>query len=176
MSKCSICGTALIGGLKYQEAVYCSLKCRDKYFNDLGLPVPDVLKRDEKYGKQLLTIAWMGLLVFMIYFMISNGKSSTTPKSVEVKPWYSGGTLHRSKCSEWVGASFENRLATSADFLVSVNKGGLLTFDTTDFDQLRVNSAGLVACITKPCEVGIARDQRVAEIASLCEVSMGLLK
>ncbi len=43
-----------------------------------------------------------------------------TPPPVEVtNRWYSGGTLHRGNAIDWQNASYENKLATVADFVAT---------------------------------------------------------
>lgn len=40
-----------------------------------------------------------------------------------VKTWYQGGTLHGVSALEWQGASYENKLATCADFVAKLSTG-----------------------------------------------------
>jgi len=44
----------------------------------------------------------------------------SVPASRPAKEWYEGGTLHRATMREWHEASYENRLATSADFVAKL--------------------------------------------------------
>lgn len=49
--------------------------------------------------------------------------SALADKRPDGKKWYEEkGTLHRSTVGEWKAASYENRLATSADWFVSITK------------------------------------------------------
>lgn len=48
----------------------------------------------------------------------ANTESSiqTSPNSIN-KQWYQGGTLHKASALEWQNATYENKLATCADFI-----------------------------------------------------------
>lgn len=63
--------------------------------------------------------------------------------------WYKGGTLHDSTLKEWYKASYQNRLATCADWiviLVDKKNHGILFRD--NMKVLRNLSEALEKCIT----------------------------
>lgn len=71
--------------------------------------------------------------------------------------WYKGGTLHKATVAEWNGASFQNKLATSADWFVSItksyNKTLQIEMDSLDNSQylslLKYSSQRLEQCVSK---------------------------
>jgi hypothetical protein len=95
----------------------------------------------------------------------SSGSSSSSSNSNT--SWFSGGTLHNSKISEWRTASYSNRLATAADFIAATQKvdyGNL-----SNFKQMATN---LETCISKSAEGGAADDEKTTTISSYCLVML----
>ena len=45
-----------------------------------------------------------------------------TCSAQESKKWYQGGTLHKKTGADWLKASSDNRVATSADFLTDLTE------------------------------------------------------
>jgi hypothetical protein len=104
--------------------------------------------------------------------------STTSTAEAQPKPWYSGGNLSNKTGTEWLAATPENRLATSADMYFSLNKPA----DMAEFESARPNAANLETCITKtltpPDDVpkekwAVFQERPVAEMALSC---MTLLK
>lgn len=93
------------------------------------------------------------------------------------KAWYEGGNLHKSTIEQWVMADYSNRLATAADFFVSISKKEnpeILDVPSSKFfSNLRHHATELEKCITS-----IGKDQKAsrgllsAEAASLCYLTM----
>jgi hypothetical protein len=56
-----------------------------------------------------------------------DGKPSPTPTSpkptVHEKKWYEGGTLHKATALEWQNATYDNKMATCADFFAALYQG-----------------------------------------------------
>jgi len=82
--------------------------------------------------------------------------------------WLSGGTLHKSTIAEWRKASYSNRLATSADMVVSY----LDIYDFSDMDKIKQEATDLEECISITASGGDADDEQVSFIAALCLVSL----
>lgn len=57
--------------------------------------------------------------------------------------WLHGGKLHFSTALEWQQASFQNKRATSADFLLALEEQGRLAIDISDNERLKVHSEEL---------------------------------
>lgn len=92
------------------------------------------------------------------------GGSTASPPAEE---WYSGGTLHRRTVGEWRTATYENRLATSADFVMTVGDYSSLPSD------LRSRAQAFESCITGAVSDGNVDDKAVSEIAATCAVLLG---
>ena len=57
--------------------------------------------------------------VYLVWLIVIGVFVSTPVYSGE---WYEGGTLHKATVQEWQQATYENRLATSGDWFVSITK------------------------------------------------------
>jgi len=92
------------------------------------------------------------------------------PRPAPAKTWYSGGTLHSATMAEWRTASYENRLATSADFVTKMMQIDGETIPPVD--QLRPRAYGLEKAISAANPDGLADNQDVATVAATCWVLM----
>lgn len=91
--------------------------------------------------------------------------------------WYQGGTLHRASIAEWMAASYENRLATAADFVVSISKKEnpqiLSGAGSVFLTKLKLHASELEKCISQVgAEPKASRGMSVAEVGSLCYITM----
>jgi hypothetical protein len=86
--------------------------------------------------------------------------------------WYSGGTLHAANGMEWQQADASNRLATAADMVVAVAKGGDSAIQYRTLDDVRPYAAQLSACITEATTTKVGAMLPVQNIAELCVVSL----
>ena len=86
--------------------------------------------------------------------------------------WYSGGTLHAANGMEWQQADASNRLATAADMVVAVAKGGDSTIQYRTLDDVRPYATQLSACITEATKTRAAATLPVQDIAALCVASL----
>jgi hypothetical protein len=92
--------------------------------------------------------------------------------------WYEGGTLHSSTVREWKQSTYDNKLATSADWFVSITnshnpslKNQLRNLSGTQYlDTLKIHAAKLERCVSGIVkDVKIAKEeQKVAEYGSMC--------
>ena len=88
--------------------------------------------------------------------------------------WYAGGNLHRKLMRDWVAASYSNRLATSADFVVTATpKPQQVQLFTNNTRPLKVKAFGLETCISETAEEPSTMSMKVAEIAAVCFMLMG---
>jgi len=75
------------------------------------------------------------IVIVLILLTSCSGNNTNTP----VKPqsnterWYEGGTLHKAKISEWKVATEENKLATCADYMATVDN--TVSMDVLKKDQ-----------------------------------------
>ena len=77
-------------------------------------------------------------------------------------PWYSGGTLHAARASEWRRATEPNRLATAADWAAK-----LVGDDLSCMEALRPYAEALKRC----ADAGVAdpvTDTSMDQIAAAC--------
>jgi hypothetical protein len=89
-----------------------------------------------------------------------------------VGQWQSGGTLHNANGLEWQQADARNRLATAADMVTAVVKGGDTTIHYQTVEDVRPYAAQLAACITEATKTTAAATLPVQDLAALCVVSL----
>ena len=124
----------------------------------------------------------------------SRTATSTAPTSEQEQSqsrqgkWYQGGTLHNVSALEWQQASYENKLATCADFVSGMWKKKLLKpsiqNQIKDMDDIQVLAQELVTQMdaamekrTNPEENRqIYTNQKVSDTAALLMISMGWVK
>lgn len=102
-------------------------------------------------------------------------KKVTAPKTRKVaNKWYAGGNLHGKLGSDWVDATYNNRLATSADFVVSVTPEAqkFQLFENNEL-PLKERAFGLEVCISETTKEEITMNMEISEIAAACIILMG---
>ena len=91
------------------------------------------------------------------------------------KAWYEGGTLHQKTIGDWKTATYENKLATCADFIAAVREK--LNIKITDVDSIQPYAHELVICIdTSVKDLDSMDAQKVSDIAALSFVFLEWLK
>ena len=102
--------------------------------------------------------------------------------------WYEGGTLHNVSAIEWQQASYENKLATCADFISSMWIEKLLKPSLQNqiktMDDMQVLAQELVTQMDAAMKEStdseenrvLYTNQKVSDIASLLMISMGWVK
>jgi hypothetical protein len=87
-------------------------------------------------------------------------------------PWYEGGTLQKATVADWQAATAANQLASSADFIASLNGvkdiGDLK--DPAAIAEIRQKSDDLQACVNQSIQPNTAADQPVAELIVRCTI------
>jgi hypothetical protein len=89
-----------------------------------------------------------------------------------VGQWYRGGTLHEATGLEWQNADAQNHLATAADMVAALVKGGNATITYQTIDDVRIYAELLSGCITEATKTRAASTLPVQDIAALRVVSM----
>lgn len=116
--------------------------------------------------KNLKYIAVIILLIIVIKCDTSSSEQTNTSSDVTEK-WYTGGTLHKSRISDWKKASEENKLATCADFIANVS-------ENSSMEEMRVSSEKLKSCINEATKGTDQSDnENTTDIAGLCLITMG---
>ncbi len=97
-------------------------------------------------------------------------KETQKPKTSE---WYSGGTLHDATMKEWSEATYQNKLATASDIVMT-----LLAVDGVDITKIDINeqlkpmAIDFVKGLDNANADGIADNMTVGEVASTMWVIM----
>ena len=124
---------------------------------------PDSAKSYGAYGGGVWTYSDMKITTAnqlkaeRVYFVVGRGvvhsvhlfepKALAAPTVAQKKKWFTGGNLHNATMRQWAMSSYNNQLATAADWLArSKWKGALKT--PGDFDRLRVKANMLVKAVT----------------------------
>lgn len=111
--------------------------------------------------KNLKYIATIILMIIVVKCITSSPEQTNVSSDVTDK-WYVGGTLHKSKISDWKKASEENKLATCADFIANISKN-------SSIEEIRISSENLRSCINEAIKgTNQSDNEKTAEIAALC--------
>ena len=109
-------------------------------------------------------------------------QTNTKKHSVQNKKWYEGGTLYKVTLSEWRRATYENKLATCAGFIINGTAIGLFKFNAHNFDWdfVKSRSEELVLCIDSYAN-GSNRSykvekQTVTEVVALAVTLLGWVR
>ncbi len=74
------------------------------------------------------------------------GTSGTSSSSSSSEQWFQGGTLHGATAAQWKSGTYQNKLATAADWLAAtIWKGHLKS--PSDFDRVKVKAQMLVTAV-----------------------------
>ena len=92
-------------------------------------------------------------------------KSGTTSSFSLSKQWFQGGNLHNATVAQWKGATYQNKLATAADWLASTKWEGYLK-SSDDFDNIKVKAQMLVNAVDGAVAAKQTDSLQVAEIAA----------
>ena len=108
-------------------------------------------------------------LVLVVMAIGDEPSASSSQRSPAPSPaWYVGGDLHRRTIADWQVATYENRLATSADFVMSMGKYSSVPPD------LRARASALERCISEAGrDAALVGGKQVSEIGATCGVLLG---
>ena len=98
----------------------------------------------------------------MLVGIIACDSGKQTPEE-----WYGGGTLHEKTIAEWRTATYRNRLATSADFVIGVGK--FQSFPP-DFKERAMD---FEACISTAVQDGFTDHWTVIDTGAPCAILLG---
>lgn len=83
--------------------------------------------------------------------------------------WYEGGTLHKETAQNWHGASYQDRLATSADFVtIAAPKLSQDYLFSNNMEPLKERSKSLEACISEATNATELASMKISEVAAVC--------
>lgn len=135
-------------------------------------------------GATLITLACLVLFAVFVS-VVSSSTSSPDRRAIAAggnsefdsatgtyssKEWYEGGTLHDKTVREWRAATYENRLATCADFVMV--SGDHISHPP----DLKHRSRQLEACISSAVRGGEFDYKEVSEFAASCAILLGYRK
>ena len=120
--------------------------------------------------------------LFIVFFLM------IIPASIIAQEWYEGGDLHNKSALEWQEASYENKLATCADFVAVAWQNDSLSpklqSKITSMDDVKLLSKELVIAIDEAFKKEgdaeknkmIFTNQKVSESAVILMLMMGWIK
>lgn len=122
-----------------------------------------------------MEIKFRSVIVICFFLM---GIIQMTVSPVLGEEWYDGGTLHKKNIKEWKNAVIKNKLATCADFIVTLTpkqKKGLLFENNAKI--LKERAGSLVICIsTAVLDIKEVDHLAISEIAVVCALMLGFNK
>ena len=110
----------------------------------------------------VIVIAFIGIIfLYNSSYDKSDDYSNNSNNDAKDK-WYEGGTLHKSKISDWKIATDKNKLATCADFMAKVDNTGSM-------DELKRRATKLKACIDEATRgLENTNELKVSDVAATC--------
>ena len=107
----------------------------------------------------------------------SSSTDSSSPRASKARQeWYTGGTLHKATIREWKAASYQNRLATCADFVsgTMLSRGmNAKDIDISEGGSVWRSATDLETCISEGTSgLDFTDAQSVAGLATVCMVLM----
>lgn len=101
--------------------------------------------------------------------IIDSINGSISPTLTPTLAWYEGGTLHKATIGEWKKASYQNRLATAADFTVAFSE--VYDFKINSIDQIKAPAEELEKCISTAAEANV-ENHLVSDYGAACWMTM----
>ena len=95
----------------------------------------------------------------------SSSRTSNNSQPITSKQWFRGGSLHNATAAQWKSATYQNKLATAADWLTSTKWKGHLK-SPNDFNKIKVKSRVLVNAVDEVVTVKKIDSLQVNEIAA----------
>jgi hypothetical protein len=118
---------------------------------------------------------WIFALIFgAALFALLKSCGNDEPAQEDQRPstpsWYEGGTLQNATVGEWKAGTYQNRLASSADFAAVVVKNSGRSLN--NMDELRPIARNFEACISEAAKADKADSVHVNDLAAACAVLM----
>ena len=101
--------------------------------------------------------------ILIVCFMVS---------SLSYAQWYNGGNLHKATTKQWLNATYENKLATSADWAITAPVIKKYVQSSGSMSALQPYAIWLMSCVNAAAPSPQA-PKKIVNIASLCLVSGG---
>ena len=99
--------------------------------------------------------------------------SYRVPTAVSRSKWYNGGTLHKATVNQWKRSAYSNKLATAADWAITIPKIKAQVMRSGNIDTLRPFASELLICVDKAGAGEGYGNMSVAELAAGCAILMG---
>ena len=87
--------------------------------------------------------------------------------------WYVGGTLYDATAGEWQKSSYENKLATAANWTLMDPNIRKISYKSSSMETVRPYAIELVACVDQISVGDSYAKKDVSSLAAACIVSMG---
>ena len=112
-------------------------------------------------GFKTISFVFIGLLIF------------TAPQASIARHWYVGGDLYQATAWQWQNSSYENRLATAANWALMQPSIRKVSRKSSSMETVKPYAIELVACIDRVSAGEDYKEEKVSSLAAACMASMG---
>ena len=113
------------------------------------------------------TAKYLMLVLVVLLILACGGTSSPTQNTKPDTSWFEGGTLHKATVAQWRKATYQNRLATAADFVAATQD-----VDYGNLKEFKQMATDLEKCISVAVSGGDVDNEKVAFISSMCMIEL----
>ena len=97
----------------------------------------------------------------------------TAPRISIAGHWYVGGTIYEANARQWHESSYENRLATAANWTLMQPDIRKISRKSSTMDTVKPYAIELVGCLDRVSAGESSAEETVSSLAAACMVSMG---
>ncbi len=153
-----------------------------KSIPNLEVVSPDIKNNTNKKQSNTSKFVFSGVSIILLVIAslfyspekLSTGKDSSKLESTRTERlWYAGGTLHSSTTVDWRLATYENKLATCADWAATIIKSKGLSYND-DLAAMKRDATEILACIDEVAKESTL-NLKLTEVVSSCAILMKLL-
>jgi hypothetical protein len=134
---------------------------------DRGYPVRRMASAQEAASRRALLWVILAIVLIICVVLSQHPESTSNQRSSDDTSWVRGGTLHSATVREWRQAPYANRLATTADFIVTTED-----VDLSDTSKFKRMATEVESCISQTVSGGDMDNEDASLVYAMCVVLM----